>query len=66
MNTATISYAGKLLRLFGLIDTKDVTPYQNTFIRRMREITREAKQTSHLSEGQLTFIDELFEKHFAA
>ena len=58
---------GQMLELCdGLRDTKDISPWENTFLTDMIErylIAR--KSTSAFSDKQVEIIDRIYNKHFA-
>lgn len=53
-------------RVAGLQDTTDLTPWENDFLRSIVKQTRDGEDTSTLSERQVTTLEALFDKHFAA
>ena len=53
-------------RVAGLQGTKDVSDWEDQFIASIVQKTREGEDTSGLSERQITALERLFEKHFAA
>ncbi len=48
----------------GLIDTPDVTDWENQFLQDMVEKTDEGSRTSHLSPRQVDCLDRIYRKHF--
>lgn len=60
-----ISVGGKLKQLAGMVDTTDLRPWENGFLKNVLRSTREGTLTSMLTEDQLEKIDEIFEKHCA-
>ena len=65
MSAAAVSVRTMLLQLAGLVDTADVSDWENGFIKNVLEQTHQAARTSHLSEKQLDRIEEIWRKHFA-
>lgn len=62
---ATLSIHAKLQQLAGMVDTKDLKPWENGFLKNVLRMTREGTRTSILTGDQLEKIDEIFEKHIA-
>jgi uncharacterized protein YecT (DUF1311 family) len=58
------SVGTKLRTISGLTDTKDVDERTNQFIKDVVERTDNGKRTSALTEKQLKWIDDIYEKHF--
>jgi hypothetical protein len=54
----------KLQQCAGLIDTKDVTPFENGFLKGVTEFVEE-HGTTKLSEKQVAVIERIYSKHFA-
>lgn len=52
----------KLEIIHGLCDTKDISDWENTFIKSCWEYSREEKV---LTGKQVEVIDNIYEKHFA-
>lgn len=50
----------------GLQDTKDVTPWENQFIKSVLEKTANGDNTTSLTEKQIDVLERLYEKHFVA
>jgi len=48
----------------GLCGTTDVNDWENNFIKSILEKTGEGKETSGLSEKQITIVERLYNKHF--
>lgn len=56
---------GKMLEAcHGLCDTKDVTDWQNGFIKSVYSQTNGAKDTSKVSERQYEVLEQIYNKHF--
>lgn len=51
-------------RVAGLVDTKDVNEWENTFIKSVLSKTRNGDDTSLLSEKQVDVLERIFDKHF--
>jgi hypothetical protein len=49
----------------GLQDTKDVTDWENKFIKSVVEKTCNGDNTTSLTEKQIDVLESLHEKHFA-
>ncbi len=49
----------------GLVDTIDVTPWENSFIKSVLEQTGQGKDTTRLSPKQIGVIERIYDKHFA-
>lgn len=56
----------QLERLKGLTDTKDVTDWENKFIKSILEQVGPNLNTRVLSGNQCEKIEQIFDKHFAA
>ena len=54
-----------IMRISGLKDTTDVTPWENKFITDIVEKTNDGERTSHLSGKQVEIIERIHDKHFA-
>lgn len=51
-------------RVAGLADTRDVTPWENQFIKSVLEKTRNGDDTRSLTERQIEVLERLHEKNF--
>lgn len=51
-------------KVAGLADTKDVTDWENRFIKSVVEATGNGKNTTSLTEKQIDVLEGLCEKHF--
>lgn len=60
-----VSVRTQLLQLAGLVDTTDVSNWENGFLKNVLEATEQGARTSRLTEKQLERIEELWRKHFA-
>lgn len=48
----------------GLVDTKDITDWENTFLKSVIERSQNGKDTSKLSERQVSALINIYNKHF--
>lgn len=60
-----ISVGGKLKQLAGMVDTRDLKPWENGFLKNVLRATDDGLRTSMLTGDQLEKIDEIFAKHCA-
>lgn len=51
-------------RVAGLADTRDVTDWENRFIKRVVEQTGNGTNTTSLTEKQVESLERLHDKHF--
>lgn len=58
------SLGDMIRRLGGLIDTQDVTPWENKFLDSIWAQTNGGLRTTHLTEKQIDAIERLFQKHY--
>lgn len=49
----------------GLIDTTDVSDWENEFLTSVNEQTDEGNNTSSLTEKQVICLERIYRKHFA-
>jgi hypothetical protein len=49
----------------GLIDTKDVTDWENDFLTQIAERTQDGDNTTSLTERQIGVLERIYKKHFA-
>lgn len=61
---AIVTVGQMIKRLAGLHDTKDVSPWENTFIGDIMQKTNNGDQTKHLSGNQVDKIEQIHSKHF--
>lgn len=54
-----------LIQLAGLVDTRDVSDWENGFLKSVLRQSENGARTSPLSEKQLERIEQLWRKHFA-
>lgn len=52
-------------RCSGLIDTSDVSEWENDFLQSIVEKTDDGDDTTSLTERQITVLERIFSKHFA-
>ena len=52
-------------RVSGLIDTRDVSDWENDFLQSIVEKTRDGDDTSSLTDKQITSLEQIYKKHFA-
>ena len=48
-----------------LVDTKDVSDWENRFLKNILQLTQGGDNTSGLSENQVGRLEEIYAKHFA-
>lgn len=51
-------------RCFGLLGTHDITPWEQGFLERIAEQTKNGDDTSSLSERQVVSLENIHDKHF--
>lgn len=49
----------------GLIDTKDVTPWENEFLQAVWEVSKEGTRPDLLSPKRVEALERIWKKHFA-
>ena len=54
-----------IARLEGCLDTGDLSPWEESFVRRLLE-TKNAGQVTALTDKQLDTLQGLFDRHFSA
>ena len=59
------SVGNMLKQLEGLLGTKDITPWEEKFIKSAIEQSDQGRSTPKLSGKQVEKIDEIWERHFA-
>jgi hypothetical protein len=52
-------------RCSGLIGTKDVSDWEDDFLKSLVEKTQEGRNTSSLTEKQITILERIFEKNYS-
>jgi len=63
--TRLVSLGAKIQQLEGLLDTKDVNDWENTFLHNVCDRTAGGLVTRRLSDKQIDRIEELWARHFA-
>lgn len=63
---ATVSIGSMIRQLAGMVDTKDLSGWENDFLRNVVARTDEGKRTSMLTGDQLEKLQEIYEKHCAS
>ena len=58
------SIGSMILQLEPLLDTKDLTPWEDGFVRRLAEISDHGRDTLKLSVNEIGRLVELYRKHF--
>jgi hypothetical protein len=53
-----------LKQLHGLLDTQDLTPWQQSFVRSCWSRSEEGTNTARLTEKQVELVPEIYSKHF--
>ena len=54
----------KIMQIEGLLGTRDITPWQENFIRSIVQRTEGGKFTPRLSVKQVDTIERIYERHF--
>lgn len=49
----------------GLIDTKDVSAWENSFLKSIKNQAADGSNTPRLSDKQVEVLDRIYNKHFA-
>ena len=55
----------QVMRVAGLLDTKDLTDWENRFVASIYEQTQNGKNTTSLTEAQIDVLERLHDKHFS-
>jgi hypothetical protein len=63
--TRIVSLGTKVKQLEGLLDTKDLSDWENNFLHSVSVRTDCGRVTTGLSDKQIERLDELWGKHFA-
>ena len=63
MKTRTVWQMLELLH--GMLGTKDLTTWQQNFVRTCYDAVQHNKDTTRLSSKQVEIISEIFDKHYA-
>lgn len=62
---AAVSVRSMILQAAGLVDTHDVNPWENGFLKSVLQTSENGARSSRLSEKQIERLEELWRKHFA-
>ena len=54
-----------LERVHGLVDTADLTEWENKFVKTCWEFSKNGTSSSYLTGRQVEIIDQLYNKHFS-
>ena len=60
-----LSTGTKIKKLESLLDTEDITAWEDGFIRNIVKRTRQGAQVEFLTDSQLEVIFDIHKKHFA-
>ena len=52
-------------KVAGLADTRDLTPWENRFVKNIVAQTDNGDNTSSLSENQVDVLERIYDRHFA-
>lgn len=52
-------------QLSGLVDTKDVSDWENDFLESIMRSTHDGDNTTVLTEKQIDVVERIFKKHFS-
>lgn len=52
-------------RVGGMVDTKDLTKWENGFVKNVVAQTGNGDNTTSLTENQVDVLERLFDRHFA-
>lgn len=52
-------------RVGGMVDTKDLTEWENRFVKNIVAQTGNGHNTTSLSENQVDVLERIYDKHFA-
>ena len=55
----------KIEQVAGLVDTKDVTDWENGFLKNVLEASKGGVYTAALSTRQVETLERIYDKHFA-
>lgn len=58
------SVGSMVKQLAGLVDTKDLSDWEQSFVSDIDDRTAGGNRTSHLSEKQIERIESIYRKHF--
>jgi len=60
----TVSIGTMIRQLAGMVDTKDLSDWENRFLKNIVARSGDGARTSSLSEDQVEKIEEIWSKHF--
>lgn len=60
-----VSVGVMVKQLSGLLDTEDLSDWENEFVGNVVDRTQEGEVTGTLSERQVTTVERIWRKHFA-
>lgn len=60
-----VSVGVMVKQLGGLLDTEDLSDWENEFVGNVVDRTQEGEVTGTLSERQVTTVERIWRKHFA-
>ena len=63
--TAPVTVGTMIRQLAGMVDTKDLSKWESTFVSDMVDRSARGSQTAHLSSSQVEKIEQIWKKHFA-
>ena len=52
-------------KVAGMVDTKDLTAWENKFVKSIVAQTANGDNTSSLTENQVDVLERIYERHFA-
>lgn len=52
-------------KVAGMVDTKDLTAWENKFVKNIVAQTGNGDNTSSLTENQVDVLERIYERHFA-
>lgn len=52
-------------KVAGMVDTKDLTAWENKFVKNIVAQTGNGDNTSSLTESQVDVLERIYERHFA-
>lgn len=61
----TISLGAMVKRLAGLVDTCDISDWENQFLKSVLAATRSGDDTRTLTDKQIDVIERIFRNHFS-
>lgn len=62
---STVSLGTMLRQMSGMADTKDLSQWENRFLKNVLERTGEGARTSILTADQAEKVEEIWNRHFA-